>query len=490
MTITIDGIEVLCSNDFTINLEMLNTPSVILNNVYPKSWETNKDYTQFHYFKDYSQCVIEDNGNLLFCGVVKNSGQISLNPRYPHYSTLQILDYKTFLSEGELNAFVISNKTVEEAIQMVIDDIADYGFELGTIDILNPTDIIGAYSTKDKSAYDVFNYIADITGSRWTTRVLEEKRIAIDFYDPTLMTQGTQINYNQTWFKNNEIIDISYNYGTRDYRNKQIMTSQEVLGSVQQIQTIIYDGYATQLMTELPIGSITKITVNGEDKSFITSDEQLLGLSADFYYSVGNNFFERNMYLNAGSQIVITYIPIVEGRQIINNSPEISRIATSTGVKGVIYRFENRRDATTSEELQKIGQSYIKYKGTPEIILTVKTKNNIWNIGEKVYFNAPINDLKTNYMVRSKQIQYIVTANEVFYTFELVSSFNSERAINYFDNQRAKASGNIKEGQFISRNVDLEEDNAQIIFYDTEATSISITSNNDLQANLEMILGG
>ena len=166
MTITIDGTEVLCSNNFTINLEMLNTPSVILNNVYPKSWETDKDYTQFHYFKDYSQCVIEDNGNLLFCGVVKNSGQISLNPRYPHYSTLQILDYKTFLSEGELNAFVISNKTVEEAIQMVIDDIADYGFELGTIDILNPTDIIGAYSTKDKSAYDVFNYIADITGSR------------------------------------------------------------------------------------------------------------------------------------------------------------------------------------------------------------------------------------------------------------------------------------------------------------------------------------
>lgn len=45
MTITIDGTEVLCSNDFTINLEMLNTPSVILNNVYPKTWELTKDYT-------------------------------------------------------------------------------------------------------------------------------------------------------------------------------------------------------------------------------------------------------------------------------------------------------------------------------------------------------------------------------------------------------------------------------------------------------------
>ena len=93
MTITIDGTEVLCSNDFTINQEMLNTPSVILNNVYPKSWETDKDYTtNFYHPEDYSQCLIkDDNNNLLFCGLVKNSGQISLNPRYPHFSTLQLI---------------------------------------------------------------------------------------------------------------------------------------------------------------------------------------------------------------------------------------------------------------------------------------------------------------------------------------------------------------------------------------------------------------
>ena len=84
MTITIDGTEVLCSNSFTIEMEMLNTPSVILNNVYPKSWENDKDYTsRFYHPNDYSVCTIEDNGNLIFCGVVKNSGQISLNPREP-----------------------------------------------------------------------------------------------------------------------------------------------------------------------------------------------------------------------------------------------------------------------------------------------------------------------------------------------------------------------------------------------------------------------
>ena len=141
MTITNDGVEVLCSNDFTIELEMLNTPSVILNNVKPKSWETTKDNTtNFYHPNDYSLCKIEDNDELIFCGVVKNSGQISLNPREPHYSTLQILDFKTFLSEGETLDFVISDKTISEAIEQVIDVISPYGFQLGNINILNPNE--------------------------------------------------------------------------------------------------------------------------------------------------------------------------------------------------------------------------------------------------------------------------------------------------------------------------------------------------------------
>ena len=490
MTITIDGTEVLCSNDFTIELDILNTPSVILNNVYPKSWETTKDYTtNFYHPNDYSLCKIEDNGNLIFCGVVKNSGQISLNPREPHYSTLQILDFKTFLSEGETLDFVINDKTITEAINQVIDTISAYGFEVGNINILNPDEKIGAYSTKDKTAYDVFNYLADISQSRWTTRMIDEHQVAIDFYDPTLMTQGTQINYTNTWFKNNNIIDLSYNYGTWDYRNKQVMTSSKVLGNVVQIQTSFYDGYATQLPMEYEVGQIKSIVINGEEKTFLTKDEELIGLTADFYYKPGNNYIEVNTRINQGTRITINYIPLIEGRQIITNANEITRVSTATGVKGVVARYEQRNDATTSTELQKIGQSYIKYKGVPEIKLTVKTTDNIWNIGQRVYFNAPINELKTTYMVKKKSINYIVTANTIFYSYELTSSFNSESAINYFDNQRAKANGNIGEGEFISRNVDIEN-TANIIFYDTTATSINITPNNELQSNLEIILGG
>jgi hypothetical protein len=79
----------------------------------------------------YGQIQETYNETLLFAGMVKNSGNISLNPRYPKYCALEILDFKDFLSTGEYLDFVISNKTVIEAIQMVVDAVAQYGFVLG-----------------------------------------------------------------------------------------------------------------------------------------------------------------------------------------------------------------------------------------------------------------------------------------------------------------------------------------------------------------------
>ena len=70
-------------------------------------------------------------------------------------------------------------------------------------------------------------------------------------------------------------------------------------------------------------------------------------------------------------------------------------------------------------------------------------------------------------MVKDKVIDMYLASNEIFYTFELCSNFNSEDAINYFDNQRAKNQGNIGEGESIVRDIDLESE-ALIIFYETE----------------------
>ena len=485
MKVLIGTTEVLCDKDFTIKEEMLNTPSVILNNIYPKTWEATQDYTSlFYHAEDYTKCkILDDDNSLLFCGVVKNSGNISLNPREPHFSTLQILDFKTFLSEGETLDFVIANKTVLEAIELIISTVSQYGFVKGNIDIQGSNDVIGAYSTENKTAYDVFNYLADITQSRWTTRLIDEDTVAIDFYDPNKLPQGTEIEYNTTFFENNLIDDISYSYNTQDYRNKQVMTSNEIYADITQTETIVANGYDTVFNTEQRIGSIQSITVNGIEKTFVSSVEKEIGYYGDFYYTVGNSYFENSINIQLGSVIVITYTPIIQGRQVITNNTEIDRIANSTDRKGIVSRYENRSDAITSNELQKIGESYITYKGHPEILLTVKTRSNLWNIGNRVYFDAPIPDLKQEYMVKKKESNYIKSVDTIFYTFVLTSSFNSESAINYFDNQRAKNNGNIKEGEFISKNIDIENE-VNIIYKNVTITEITVTGDNELQATL------
>ena len=484
MRILIDNVEVVCGKDFKIEEEMLNTPSVVLDNVYPKSWETDKDYTtRFYYPPDYAKCLIYDGEDLIFCGVVKNTGNISLNPREPHYCSLQILDFKMFLSEVVLD-FVIANKTISEAITQVVNYVADYGFIVGNIELINPNEEIGAYSTKDKSPYDVFQYIADITQSRWTTRMVDANTVAIDFYDPSLMPEGTEIEYTNEWFETNNINDMSFSYGTYDYRNKQIMTSDEVFANITSQELIIANGYQTQYDTEQKIGTISSIKVDGVPKTVITEETKNLGQTADFYYKPGDTFFTSDTALEVGSVIVIEYISIIQGRQIIINSDEIARVSASTGRNGTLARYENRNDATTSTELQKIGQSYIKYKGVPEVNLKVDSLSNIWNIGERVSFIAPIEELTTEYMVKKKTINYITSIDQIFYDYELVSSFNSENAINYFDNQRAKQKGNIGEGEFIARNIDVEN-TANILFYDTTINEIQIDGDNVLNAVLD-----
>ena len=489
LKILINNEEVVCDKQLEIKEEMLSTSSCILNNCYPKSWENTKDYTsQYYYPKDYSRCLIYNDDNLLFSGVVKNTGNINLNPRYPHYCNLEVLDFKTFLSECEQLDFVINDKTITQAIEQVTQTVASYGFEVGNININDDT-IIGAYSTQEKTPYDVFQYLADISQSRWYTRLVDENTVAIDFYDPTAMQRGVDLDFSNNEFAcQNNVEDLSFNYGTYDYRNKQIMLSNQVFGGVDFEETIVADGYNKIFNTTTPIGILKGITVNGSSSTFATNEDKEMGVEADFYYTPGNTQIESNdETYTANTIIIVGYTPLVKGRQVISDKTEINRIATQTGRNGTISRYEKRNDVLSSDELELIGNSYLKYKGTPEINLTLVTKDvDLYNIGQIVYFNYPnIQDLSKDYMVKSKKTKIINTATDwnIWYTYTLTSNFNSENAINYFDNQRAKASGNIQVGDYITRNVDLEN-SCMIIFSNPSATEITVTGDNILNAPL------
>lgn len=476
--------EVYCKSEFELSEEMLQTSSIVLNNVYPVEWENDHDYvSRFYYPKDYSKFRLFKDDTLIFSGIVKNSGDLDLNPRHPHYATIQVLDFKTLLSEGEYLDFVISNKTIREAIEMVVEAVQDYGVVVGNININGADDVIGAYSCSEKSAYDVFQYLADITNSKWTTRMLDENTIAVDFYDPNLLPKGEAIDYTSEWFNKNKIVDMHYSYGTRDYRNKQTMLSDEVFGNVPQQERLFADGYKTNYITEQKIGKINSIKVNGTNQTFATNEQKELGVSADFYFTQKDKQFTSDKVLKAGDRVEINYLPIVNGREIVTNEVERLRVESSLGRKGTIARYEKRNDVSSSQELSKIGQAYIRYKGSAEINLTVQTQDNeLWQIGQVVDFNnAPIDELKTSYMVKTKTTHAYVNGAQsyLFYEYELSSNFNSENAINYFDNQRNKNAGNISEGEYVLRNIDLEN-RTWVVFYGLEITSQAIITNDNV----------
>lgn len=483
----IGGEEVVSNKEFTIHEELLNTSSTILNNCYPLSWETTKDYVSNFYFpKDYSNCEIYQNNNLIFAGMVENSGEISLNPYDPKYCSLQILDYKTLLSEGQTLDFVIPEGTIYEAIQKVVESVSSYGFVEGNIVLENPLEQIGAYSTLDKTPYDVFQYLAEISGTKWFTRMIDKDTTAIDFYSPEYMTTPPDIEYSKQYFEDNNIVDMSFSFGTRDYRNKQVIKSDQVFSSIPTTDVIIATSEQNKFITSAIVGNLTSASVNGENKIVGTSKDKELGIYADFYYKIGTNEVESSANQVQGAEIRLVYTSLVAGRQVVTNDEEISRITTQIGRNGTIARYETRNDTSSSEALSKIADTYIKFKGKAEILLTITTRNfDLLDVGKQVYFNAPIDELKTMYMVKSKDIQITQTGNfgDIFYTYTLSSNYDGENAINFFDNQRRKQSGNIEEEQFITRNIDVIN-TANIIFDNLAIEEIEITDDNVLNSPL------
>lgn len=481
----INNEEVVCDKSFTIKEELLSTSSTILNNVMPKSWYQNNTYTGMFYLpEDYSKCEIYDDTTLLFEGVVRNTGNISLNPYQLKMISLEVLGYKCLLSEGKTLDFVINDKTIDQAIDMIIEEIGDYGFKKGTIDLVAKDDVIGAYSTLDKTAYDVFQYLSEITQSKWFVRK-DGNDLAIDFYDTDKLPTKPNIEYTQQYFKDNSIVDITYSYNTRDYRNRQIITSDSVLANSTTTELTMYSG-SDNITTSYLIGKLVQIQVDDGEMIIATTGEEELGIDADFYWEVNSNEIKINTSIQSNSKIEVTYYPIIKGRQIVENEDEINRISTLNNRNGRISRYETRNDIIDSNELNKIGQTYIKFKGQAEVELKLTTlNNNLFNIGDKVYFEAPIESLQTEYLVKSKEIQINKTKDyqNVFYIYTLTNTFNGENAINFFDNQRRKNSGNMEEGQFITRYIDINN-TCDIIFDNLKIEEATNELNSELDIEI------
>lgn len=486
--IFINNEEVVCESSFDIEEQLANPSSIILSKVFPKSWKgTNKLLTDYYFPQDYSKCKIYKNNNLYFLGIVKNSADMVLDPRKPHYCSLQILDFSTLLSEGDTLDYVIINKTVTQAINQVIESVSKYGFIVGNITIAEENDtLIGAYSTNEKAPYDVFQYLAQISQSRWSTRLVNENEIAIDFIDYSLVDNTSTIQNTPNFFNNNKINDIGYSYSTSDYRNKQVITSDAVVGNFLQNQTFVADGQTTEFQLEQVIASIKEVKVDSIEKLVATREEYDLGIICDFCYEEKGDTIISVEKIASGSQVEVSYYPIVKGREVVSSSDEILRINKNLGIDGTIVRYENRNDATSNRELLAVANSYIKYKSKPDLEIVIVSLLDFLSLGSKYYYDAPLDSLKDSYLVTKKTTHVLQSGDFIKceYEYTLSNNYDTEDELNYFDNQRSKNSGNIEKGSFITRNVDIIN-NCFIEFNGLSIEKIEFNSNNVLEATIE-----
>ncbi len=486
--IFINNEEVVCESSFDIEEQLANPSSIILSKVFPKSWKgTNKLLTDYYFPQDYSKCKIYKNNNLYFLGIVKNSADMVLDPRKPHYCSLQILDFSTLLSEGDTLDYVITNRTVTQAINQVIESVSKYGFIVGNIMIAEENDtLIGAYSTNEKAPYDVFQYLALISQSRWSTRLVNENEIAIDFIDYSLVDNTSTIQNTPNFFNSNKINDIGYSYSTSDYRNKQVITSDAVVGNFLQNQTFVADGQTTEFQLEQVIASIKEVKVDSIEKLVATKEEYDLGIICDFYYEEKGDTIISVEKIASGSQVEVSYYPIVKGREVVSSSDEILRINKNLGIDGTIVRYENRNDATSNRELLAVANSYIKYKSKPDLEIVIVSLLDFLSLGSKYYYDAPLDSLKDSYLVTKKTTHVLQSGDFIKceYEYTLSNNYDTEDELNYFDNQRSKNSGNIEKGSFITRNVDIIN-NCFIEFNGLSIEKIEFNSNNVLEAIIE-----
>ncbi len=490
----INNEEVICSNQLTIVEELTNTNTVVLNNCYPLSWEQTKDYTQFYTPKDYSlfklvydytdcnlateseEDILTENGEniivenslvTVFIGVIKRSQPVDLRPANPHFATLQVLDFKTFLNEGDLFNFVITETTVNDFISRVVGAYSGYNFVVGNINLGNKgNQLVGNYSCDQKTLFDVLQYISQITNSIWKVRYINDTTFAIDFYDINMLPQGIDLIYSTEYFNNNSIVDIKYSFNTNNYRNKQVITSSNIITQTENTEELYTDSNDNQYQLSNNVGLIFSAMLDTKDLSVASNIDKQNGITADLYYEVGSNIIELNVDTIPTQLLYIKYYPMLPGRVTVLNTTEINRIGNQLNNAGIISRYEQRQDATTADELNAIAQTYLQFKGKAELTLQVKTLNkDLWNVGQLVYFDnnniEGIFDLVGNYAVKKKTIQMFQnnadSTSQIFYTYELDNNYNFENLINYFDNQRAKTIGNIQEGQFINKYIENTE---------------------------------
>lgn len=504
----INKVEMDFSNSFSFYEHPINFSTMTFNEVIPKENNKYPDYLNItKYTDDFSLAEVYSGDKLIFFGVVNSTGRLDLFRTKPKTKTVEISDFRKWLSLKKPVEKYFFNKSPEDIVIAIVQGMNEPRIKIGTLSFSN-NDNIKAYSSESKTPYQVLKeLVAAQTNSLLYFKVEDDATISINYKsNDDIINDTSNIVLdldNVDLLKDYKITEITLESNTDNYTNFVKFDSENIVSNVNTIESFELEDDDTITLLN-PIGAIdnnfknTYILKSDGTKVklvVITDDLAQKGKYYDISYKVGSAEITMNAkWLNAGNQLFFSYFQKKRTALELKNDDQIALISSLSNTTGEVFQYEKYNDISSYNDLLKQAKNTLDYNSSLKKVLTITADKPIWEVADAVQVKCQDSNVAGIYLVQ--QMEGSVTASAIGdktnfwlaeYTYTLQNTNNVDTYVNQFDNQSYRDNAITDDDSFIVTTESITI-NGNIIFSYEISTEDKVLNNNQLEQPLKMQL--
>lgn len=462
LKLIINGIEMDFSNNFSASAHPTNFSNMIFHEVIPKDKNFYPENLKVqNYAEEFSIGEVYAGDQLIFFGIVNSTGRLNLNPFTPKTKTVEIADFRKWLSIQKPIPLLFFNEFPENLVNTLIEKLNEPKIVVGTLDF-STNELIGAYSTVDKSPYQVLKeVVAKQTNSILYFQINTQQQITINYKSNDTLANDIEpliIDLNNLdLLKEYKILDIEFESNADKYSNIVKVESSNVIANIvteEKITILDKDSFTLNNVVGKVSNNIAntylyKLATPTVKQSAIILNEEFYkeGQYYDVLYKTGNNIIKINKkYLDQDWVLNFGYFIKRKTSVELSNTQEIARIASFSMTKGEVYRYERLNDLTNFNDLLKATESNLEIYKNTERIIYITSEIPLYDILDVVEVVSQENDKvsglylvhEINVDINGSSIKDASNNNNfilpVFSTV-LKATKNTDNIVNEFDNQ-------------------------------------------------------
>lgn len=429
-----------------------NFSSFTLNNVVKKSNNNWPNITNaIDIQNEFAICELKLNGETFFIGIINDVGRLSLMPNKPKTFSLQIADFRKWLSLTKPLNEIYINKTPSFIVQNLITKLNEPKIKVGQLNFTTTNDFtIKAYNTTNKTLYQILKDVIERQTNSVLYFTVENGIFYINYksVEDFKNTSPLILDINdENFLLNYKIEDINYDNETNDYYNYLAYSSDNVISKMFIKETNL-SLKEDKIVLLHQIGKIIEGKNNTyfynpttQDKiipTILTTEEAKEGKFCHLVWSEGSNALE-NRFVSSSYVLNINYKIKQKLTLEAKNLNEINRLKALTGTKGIVYKSEKFNDISDPDDLLAAVKNDLEKYSYPNKILTINAKENIWKILDTVIVTNINENINGKYIVQQMEGSFkrIKGSNTVLkdITYVLKQTRNFNTLENKFDNQ-------------------------------------------------------